>query len=157
MLKEIKQVGKDLGINVIITTSEQRIETQLNRIVREESLPVMLISWDIRVRASFNEFGFLGNPTTTPKILLLDKATTITKEQQELVADKTGDLFILFINSLSNYMKDNSNVFEAPITDMNFQYAPSYGSGKHSGVIGEFTLKLPTPKVICPVPTNTSS
>jgi hypothetical protein len=152
MLKEIKQVGKDLGINVIITTSKERIETQLNRIAREETLPVMLISWDIRVKASFNEFGMLGNPVTTPKILLLDKAITITKDQQELVADKVADLFILFINSLNSYMKENSNVFENPISDINYQYVPNYGAGRHSGVIGEFTLSLPKPSTLCPLP-----
>ena len=53
-----------------------------------------------------------------------------------------GDLFTIFIQSLRNNLIqynrnfDNSNL----ITGIAYQLVPMYGLGKHSGVIGRFTM-----------------
>jgi hypothetical protein len=151
MLKEIKQVGEDLGITVIITSSKEKIETQLNRIVMREVMPVMLISWDIKIKLEFNSSGGFKNPTTTPKILLLDKAEDTSKASQEKTADDMALLFQSFLLNLNNYMTANSNAFGQSLTNIKFQFVPNYGAGKHSGIIGDFDLLLPTPGF---VPTN---
>ena len=46
-----------------------KIETQLNRITGHEQLPIMLVSWDLETTLTFDEHGFLNNPST--KIVLL--------------------------------------------------------------------------------------
>jgi hypothetical protein len=142
MLSEIKIVGEQLGITTVITTSQENIDAQLNRIVREEDLPVMLISWDIKVNLEFDSEGVLQNPTTPLTILMVDKAEDGTKILKEEKADEVGILFIKFIRTLKTYMHKNTNVKENPITSISFQYIPSYGAGKYSGVMGFFTTQL---------------
>jgi len=145
MLKELKAAAEEVGFSIIIATSDRNINDQLNRIVREADLPLALCSWDLDVSVSFNENGLMDNPTTTVTLLLIDKAETLEKIDLEEKAEEMGDLFIRFIKNAKDYMTTNTNVKEQPITNASFTYVPSYGSGKHSGVLGKFTMQLPIP------------
>ena len=80
MLTEMKTVAEEIGITLIIAESDKAIESQLNRITRVETLPVMLSSWDLDVNLEFDESGFLKNPTVDVTLLLITKAETLEKK-----------------------------------------------------------------------------
>ena len=145
MLKELKAAAEEVGFSIIIATSDRNINDQLNRIVREGELPLALVSWDLDVNVTFNENGLMNNPTTNVTLLLIDKANSLEKIELEKKAEEMGDLFIRFIKNAKNYMTTNTNVKENPISGISFTYVPSYGSGKHSGVLAKFTMQLNTP------------
>ena len=145
MLKELKAAAEEVGFSIIIATSDRNINDQLNRIVREADLPLALVSWDLDVNITFDNNGLMNNPTTTVTLLLIDKAESLEKIELEEKAEEMGDLFIRFIKNAKDYMTTNTNVKEQPITNISFTYVPSYGSGKHSGVLGKFTMQLNTP------------
>ena len=145
MLKELKAAAEEVGFSIIIATSDRNINDQLNRIVRSEELPLALVSWDLNINVTFNENGLMDNPTTEVTLLLIDKAESLEKIDLEEKAQEMGDLFIKFIKNSKDYMTKNTNARENPITNISFTYAPSYGSGKHSGVLAKFTMQLPIP------------
>lgn len=145
MLTELKAAAEEVGFSIIIATSDRNINDQLNRIVRSEELPLALCSWDLDVNISFDDNGLMNPPTTTVTLLLIDKAESLEKIELEQKAEEMGDLFIKFIKNAKNYMTNNTNVRENPITGITFTYVPSYGSGKHSGVLAKFTMQLNTP------------
>lgn len=145
MLKELKAAAEEVGFSIIIATSDRNIQDQLNRIVREQDLPLALVSWDLDVNVTFDDNGLMDNPTTTVTLLLIDKAESLEKIELEEKAEEMGDLFIKFIKNAKDYMTTNTNVKEQPITGISFTYVPSYGAGKHSGVLGKFTMQLNTP------------
>jgi hypothetical protein len=76
---------------------------------------------------------------------LIDKADTLEKKDLEARAELMGDLFIKFIKNAKDYMTTNTNVKENPITGISFTYVPSFGAGKHSGVLAKFRTQLNTP------------
>ena len=141
MLSEMKVVAEDIGITLIIAESDKNIESQLNRITRVETLPVMLSSWDLSVEMEFDENGFLNNPTVDVTLLLITKANTLEKADLELEAENMGKLFIQFVKNLKTYLQANTNVRENPITGIEFTYVPSFGAGKHSGVLGKMKVQ----------------
>jgi hypothetical protein len=145
MLTELKAAAEEVGFSIIIATSDRNIQDQLNRITRTESLPLALVSWDLDINVSFDDNGLMGNPTTSVTLLLIDKAESLEKIELEEKAEQMGELFIRFIKNAKNYMTTNTNVKEQPIKDISFTYVPSYGSGKHSGVLAKFTMQLPIP------------
>lgn len=145
MLTELKAAAEEVGFSIIIATSDRNIQDQLNRITRTESLPLALVSWDLDINVSFDDNGLMNNPTTSVTLLLIDKAESLEKIELEEKAEQMGELFIRFIKNAKNYMTTNTNVKEQPITDISFTYVPSYGSGKHSGVLAKFTMQLNTP------------
>ena len=145
MLRELKAAAEEVGFSIIIATSDRNINDQLNRIVREADLPLALVSWDLDINVSFDNNGLMNNPTTSVTLLLIDKAESLEKIELEEKAEQMGELFIRFIKNAKNYMTTNTNVKEQPITDISFTYVPSYGSGKHSGVLAKFTMQLPIP------------
>lgn len=145
MLTELKAAAEEVGFSIIIATSDRNINDQLNRIVRSEDLPLALCSWDLNVNIEFDNNGLMNNPTTDVTLLLIDKAETLEKADLEAKAEEMGDLFIKFIKNAKNYMTTNTNVKENPISGISFTYVPSYGSGKHSGVLAKFRMQLNTP------------
>ena len=145
MLTELKAAAKEVGFGIVIATSDKNIQDQLNRIVREEELPLALCSWDLDVNVTFSENGLMDNPTTTVTLLLIDKANSLEKIELEKKAEEMGDLFIKFIKNAKNYMTTNTNVKENPISDISFTYVPKFGAGQHSGVLSKFTMQLPIP------------
>ena len=145
MLTELKAAAEEVGFSIIIATSNRNINDQLNTIVREQDLPLALVSWDLNVNIEFDNNGLMNNPTTDVTLLLIDKAETLEKIDLEEKAEEMGDLFIKFIKNAKDYMTTNTNVKENPISGISFTYVPSYGSGKHSGVLAKFRMQLNTP------------
>jgi hypothetical protein len=141
MLSEMKIVAEEIGITLLIAESDKAIESQLNRITRVETLPVMLSSWDLNVNLEFDENGFLKNPTVDVTLLLITKAETLEKKDLEFEAEEMGKLFIQFVKNLKDYLTANTNVKESPITGIEFTYVPSFGAGKHSGVLGKMRVQ----------------
>jgi hypothetical protein len=142
MLKEIRAVAENLGITLVIAKSDEDIDTQVNRITRIEDLPIMLSSWDLKVKLEFDtETGFLKNPTVDVTMLLITKASSTAKEELELKAEEMGVLFTKFTSDLKKYLTLNTNVKQDPIKGIGFTYVPSFGSGKHSGVLGKFNVQ----------------
>ena len=143
MLKELKKSSLEAGFETHIAMSDKDINDQLNRIIREGDLPLALVSWDLDVKITFDENGFLKNPTTEVTMLLLDKASSLEKIDLEEKAEEMGELFISFIRGYKDSLVSDTNVKENPITDISFVYVPKYGNGQHSGVLGKFTTQLP--------------
>lgn len=141
MKKEIEQAAKNVGITAIITNSERKIETQLNKLTDLEDLPILLVSWDYETTLSFDEHGMLNNPVTNIVCLLMTKADSKEKVDMENAAEQMGYLFTGFVRELNNILKfttrDGSNGMES----ISYMNAPFYGMGKHSGVLGRFTMK----------------
>ena len=142
MLTDLKTVASDLGITLVIAESDKDINTQLNRIVRIEDLPILMSSWDLNVNLEFDENGFLKNPTTDVTLLLLSKANTLERSDLEAEAEEMGKLFIQFVKNVKTYLTANTNVKENPVTGISFTYVPAFGSGKHSGVLGKFKVQM---------------
>ena len=142
MLTEIKKAAKEVGITVIIAESDKNINDQLANIVRQESLPLALSSWDLKVDLEFDENGHLKNPTVDVTLLLIDKAEDLLRANLEAKAEEMGNLFIRFIRNLKRHLIENTNVKENPITGISFTYVPSFGNGKHSGVLSTFKIQM---------------
>lgn len=138
----IKTTATEVGITATVTNSDAKLQVQLNRLKDEANDPLALITWDLTTTLTFDKNGFLQNPTTPVTMLLMSKANSTEKEDREAKAEEMGDLFTTFIQSLRNNLVqynrnfDNTNL----ITGMGYQLVPAYGLGKHSGVIGRFTM-----------------
>lgn len=141
MIADIKTAAESVGITAVITNSSEKIETQLNRIQRVEDLPIMLVSWDLESTLEFDENGFLKNPSTNVVLLLMDKAEDRSKDEAEAVAEEMATLFQQFIQKLYTalvpYQKEiGTNI----LTNISYTLVPQHGLGKHSGVMGRFTM-----------------
>lgn len=142
MIADIKTAAEAVGITAVITNSKEKIETQLNRITRIEELPLMLVSWDLESTISFDQHGFLTNPITNCVVLLMDKADDSSKEEAENTAEEMALLFQKFCQSLYNQLVKYQQVQgQEMLTDISYSLAPQYGLGKHSGVLGRFTMQ----------------
>lgn len=156
MIQLIKDSAAAVGISLVISNSEQGIETQLNslthkvekgnpldinEVTRVTDLPIMLISWDIDTDLTFNINGFLDNPSSRIVALLMKKATNLKKDTLESASGEMAVLFTQFIQNLNNrlipYMRSSTD----PITQCGYKLVPKYGSGKHSGVLARWTMK----------------
>ena len=138
----IKTAATEVGITATVTNSDAKLQVQLNRLKDEADDAMALITWDLTTTLTFDVNGFLQNPTTPVTMLLMSKADSTEKVDRESKAEEMGDLFTSFIQTLRNNLVqynrnfDNTNL----ITGMGYQLVPAYGLGKHSGVIGRFTM-----------------
>ncbi len=139
-IDSIKQVAEDSGITAIITNSNEKIETQLNRITGVENLPIMLISWDLQTTLTFNENGFLNNPSTNVVLLLMTKSEQRTKEEFEISAQEMASIFQIFVQKLNSYLVKYNTSGNQPLSNINYTLVPVHGLGKHSGILGKFTM-----------------
>jgi len=142
MIQTIKDVAESVGIVAFITNSKEQLEAQLNRITRQEQDPIMLVTWDIITNLSFNESGFLKNPSSNITALLLSKPEDTTKDEAETVAVEMGELFKTFLQALyAELAVVQTDSTESPITNATYQLVPQHGAGKHSGVLGKWIMK----------------
>jgi antitoxin component of RelBE/YafQ-DinJ toxin-antitoxin module len=149
MIDDIKQAAEVVGITMLITNSSERIETQLNRITRHEDLPIMLISWDFVTTLAFRDDGLLDNPELTLTALLMTKAEDNTKERREYAAEEMGKLFETFIQRLHNVIVGYQTSIVTPsITGASYTRLPLYGSGKHSGILANWSMKVRLPEAV---------
>lgn len=138
----IKSTAKQVGITAVVTNSDSKLQTQLNRLKDASNDPMALISWDLTSTVTFDDNGFLNNPTTPVTMLLMSKSESPTKENMELKAEEMGELFIKFIKTLRGALvKYNRSISSNSIlTGIQFQLVPKYGLSQHSGIIGRFTM-----------------
>jgi len=142
MIEEIKAVAEEVGINAFVTNSEDKIDTQLIRLTREEDSPIMLITWDIDTNLTFDQHGFLQNPSQNIVALLVSKPEDLTKEEAEKVSREMGELFNTFIQKLYNVLSPQmSDMTTPPISNVTYKYVPMHGMGKHSGVLARWTMR----------------
>lgn len=145
MVTEIREVAEEVGINAFITNSNDKIDVQLSRLTREGDSPIMLITWDIDNNLTFDNNGFLQNPSQNIVALLVSKPEDLTKDEAEKVAKEMGDLFQVFIQKLYNVLSvQMSDRDIAPITNATYKYVPIHGSGKHSGILARWTQRSVT-------------
>ncbi len=142
MLTDLKAVALATGFTIIIAKSDTTVKDQLNRITKLEELPIALITWELNVNVEFDDGGRLMNPKTQITMLLVDKATDLSKDNMELKAEEVGNLFIKFMRNYRTHLFNNTNVKQNPITGISFTYAPSFGAGKHSGILARFTTQM---------------
>jgi hypothetical protein len=142
MIADIKTAAESVGITAVITNSKERIETQLNRITGSESLPLMLVSWDLSTTIEFDEHGFLQNPSTDVVVLLMDKALDATKEAAENSSEEMAVLFQQFVRKLySLLIKYQKREGQQMVSEISYTLAPQHGLGKHSGILGRFNMQ----------------
>ena len=140
MIEDIKWAAGEVGITAIITNSTEKIETQLNRITGIEDLPIMLVSWDLITTLEFDQNGFLNNPSTKVVLLLMTKADDTTKEAAERSAELMGELFQMFLQKLYSKLVAYQRDAVPPISGAEYTLVPQHGLGKHSGILGRFTM-----------------
>ena len=142
MIQEIKEAAESVGISAFITNSGERIENQLNRITREEDLPIMLVSWDIDVNLNFDSSGFLENPVASIVALILTKPEDTSKEEAEKSAEEMALLYHAFLKSLNSIQIRYQKQSDQPITSASYKMVPQHGAGKHSGVLCRWNMKV---------------
>jgi hypothetical protein len=141
MIAEIKEAADSVGITAIVTNSTEKIEVQLNKITSLEDLPLMLISWDLDVSVSFNENGFLDNPIVDVVCLLMTKPEDLSKDEMETASEEMYFLYLEFIQALRDIISPQLvNYKEQPLTSISCKLIPKHGLGKHSGVMGRFSM-----------------
>ena len=79
----IENAAKEVGITALVANAKDKIETQLNKLTDVDKLPIALIPWDLESTSEFGDNGFLTNPTTVVRLLLMTKAKSLTKEDME--------------------------------------------------------------------------
>lgn len=145
MIQLIKDSAQAVGITLVITNSEEGIETQLNNLTHKTrervDLPIMLISWDIDTDLNFNQNSFLDNPSSKIVALLMKKATDLKKDTLELASQEMGVLFTQFIVDLNDRLTPYMRTTAPSITNCGYKLVPRYGKGKHSGVLARWTMK----------------
>ena len=141
MIAEIKQAAESVGVTAFITNSTEKIEVQLNRLTSQADLPIMLVSWDLEIKMDFNDNGFLDNPTSDVVCLLLNKPEDTTKDEAEGMAEDMYFLYLDFLQELRDVLSPYLvNYQSQPITNAGCKLVPIHGLGKHSGVLGRFTM-----------------
>jgi hypothetical protein len=141
MIGYIQEAAEACGIATVITNSEERIETQLNSLTKEEGVPIMLVSWDIDTTLNFDRNGFLENPSSNIVALLMKKAPSLTKDDMEQASQEMGALYQNFIQKLWNILIPLQKSATAPIVNANYKLVPKHGAGRHSGVLCKWTMK----------------
>lgn len=142
MIADLRTAAEAVGITAIITNSNEKIETQLNRITGVEDLPIMLVSWDLQTSIEFNQHGFLNNPVTDVVLLLMDKPEDRTKDVAESTAEAMATLYQQFIQSLYDQLVQYQKVEgQQMLTNISYTLVPKHGLGKHSGIMGRFTMQ----------------
>lgn len=139
-IEDIKTAAEQSGIVAVITNSEKRIESQLNKITGVEELPVMLVSWDLDTTLTFDENGFLNNPSTKVVVLLMTKADSKTNADYEASAEEMAKIYIFFIQNLNALLVKYNKLNGPSVTEAGYTLVPRHGMGQHSGVIGRFTM-----------------
>lgn len=141
MIGYIQQAAESCGISTVITNSEERIETQLNSLTKEEGMPIMLVSWDIDTTLNFDSNGFLENPTSNITALLMKKAPSLTKDDMEEASQEMGRLYQVFIQKLWSILIPLQGSISPPITNANYKLVPKHGAGRHSGVLCKWNMR----------------
>ena len=143
MIAQLKEAASDVGIKIVFSNSREEIDVQINKMMRIEDVPQMLVSWDVDTTLNFDSNGFLENPLSKMVILLMSKAEDSGDESKLEKAQEMGELFQKFCQKLYSVLIRTNKGNSSPITESGYQLAPLYGRGHHSGIIGRLTIKVP--------------
>ena len=141
MIAQIQEAALNVDISTFITNSEDKIDIQLSRLTRDENKPSMLVSWDIDVSLSFDNNGFLENPSANIVCLLMTKPEDRTKLTAEEASQAMAKKFEEFIQELWKILIPKMKASTPPLTNVTYKYVPVHGLGKHSGVLGKWTMR----------------
>jgi hypothetical protein len=141
MIDQIEQAAVNVGISTFITNSEDKIDIQLSRLTRDKNKPTMLVSWDIDVNLSFDSSGFLENPSANIVCLLMSKPKNTTKVTAEETSKSMALKFEQFIQELWKILSPKMKAQTPPLSNVTYKYVPIHGAGKHSGVLGKWTMR----------------
>jgi len=141
MITHIQTAAANVGISTFITNSEDKIDIQLSRLTRDENQPTMLVSWDIDVKLTFDSNGFLENPSANIVCLLMAKPVNREKITAEDTSQSMATKFEEFIQELYKILAPLQKSNEGPLSNVTYKYVPVHGVGKHSGVLGKWTMK----------------
>lgn len=141
MIQYIIDAADEVGIAAYVSNSTEKIETQLNRITKESDLPIMLVSWDLDVTLAFDSNGFLENPSVDAVVLLVEKPEDLSKVEAEESAVNMGKLYQQFLQVLHGKLNVYQKQEGSPIPSATYKLVPRHGAGKHSGILGKFTMK----------------
>ncbi len=142
IVDDLKQAADEVGIMAFITNSDSRIDNQLNALTKAEDLPILLINWNLEHSLNFTSDGFLENPSVKIVCLLMAKSQFKEKLDFEKTSFKMGDLFQEFLLKLNSIIISYQKSTEVnAISSASYTVVPSYGMGKHSGILGRFTMK----------------
>lgn len=139
-IADIKEAATASGITAVITNSTERIETQLNRITGVEDLPIMLVSWDLETDLTFDSNGFLNNPQTRVVLLLMTKSDSRENADYEESAEEMAGIYQVFLQKLNAILVKYNKLDSPAITNAGYTLVPKHGAGKHSGILGRFTM-----------------
>src|SRR5690554_6681187 len=140
IIKNIKQAAKEVGVKAVITNSDEKLETQLNRLTKAGDLPIMLISWDIDFTIQFDSHGFMDNPRASIVCVVLDKPEDISKLEAEDIAIETAQINKMCVISRNNIVKPKTKNRIIPTPNAQYKLVPRHGIAKHSGVLGRFVV-----------------
>jgi len=141
MITHIQTAAANVGISTFITNSEDKIDIQLSRLTRDENKPTMLVSWDIDVNLTFDNNGFLENPSANIVCLLMAKPVNREKITAEDTSQSMATKFEEFIQELYKILAPLQKSNTGPLSNVTYKYVPVHGVGKHSGVLGKWTMK----------------
>ncbi len=142
ILDDLKEAADSVGIMAFITNSDSKIEVQLNALTKAEDVPILLINWNLEHSLDFTSDGFLENPSVQIVCLLMAKSPFMQKEDFEKTSFTMGDLyqeFLIKLNSIIISYQKSTEV--SAISAASYTVVPRYGMGKHSGILGKFTMK----------------
>ena len=54
MIAQLKEAASDVGIKIVFSNSREEIDTQINKMMRIEDVPQMLVSWDVDTTLNFD-------------------------------------------------------------------------------------------------------
>lgn len=140
LIANIREAASGVGVQTVITNSNEALETQLRRLNKEINSPTLLISWDMDKALSFNDNGYLNDPKVSIVSLLLSKPEDLTKEEAEKVAEEMGAVFEKFLSGLYQLQSVLIQNPKETITSASYKLLPRYGIHKHAGVLGKFTV-----------------
>jgi len=138
---DVENAASSVGINLFITNSTEKIETQLNRLTKQVDLPILLANWDIDIDITFDQNGYLTQPVLKFTVLLLNKAEDLQKDTLEKTAFEMADVWFDFLKALRDLATSRmTGEVTDPVQNISTKIVPKHGLGKHSGVLGTFNL-----------------
>jgi hypothetical protein len=140
----LEEAADNVGVNLFISDSSERIETQLNKLTRNEDLPIILISWDVSGSISFDPNGWITDPNYSVTSLLLTKPESLAKAEAKKSTQEMADLFFRFMQELNKIQRPKLRM-NLPqglnaVTNVTANFVPVHGAGKHSGILGTFNV-----------------
>lgn len=152
VIKALKEAAEEVGISLFETNSTENGDTQINKLTRESDLPLMMLSWDMKANVSFDSHGFVNNVQFDTQTILITKAEILTAEKMNEAAQEMGSLYVSFLQALNLNLRKQLKAEDGkltPVINASYVHFPAYGAGKHSGVLGNFSVLVNPHKDVC--------